>query len=694
MKQRFLLLSVFVSTLFLLALPTAPEAAEVVFATPGANASEQIHVSWHASAANSRLEYTKKSDPGFTNATVVSGSAISQTFDSTTFGSNSFYRCYALLDGLDTGNEYIFRISGDAAIHEFKTAEGRGEFSFIFLSDIHSYPPIPSRVDKAEALVARAEQLQSGLAFILATGDLTAYGATYSHWQELTGSSFIPAYVTAATPGNHDYYNSSATTIDDRFFNSVLRNPANGASGVLNTSYWFKYNNALFISSNSEATSTTYVNAQKAWLRDVVANNPAQYIIVYAHRAFFLGSATSSGGAVRKSSDTYANYGHLLEELDVDLVLSGHNHVYVRTKPIRNGAVATSGRGTVYITANQIGDRGRDAAPSLGEYGEVIYGTTTASTASVITVTDTSIRGRMFDANGTIRDSYTIAARRPAPADDFDKDVYANSFSVSVNPPDLTYGRLSFTDHGYDRVRTIAVVDSHSSATYASFAPSEGMTEALFGTLVPGETYDLRIPIKFKDGSTREAAAHLVNKLPSGSCENLRTEQSGDTVLLRWENNLVVEEIDRIVVSVNGEWTIDVPADASSADLTTGLRAGDNSIGFRIIDKYGDEIQSQGLEFVFSPSETDAGTGQADSGTEPADSGTEGADSATEQSDSGTEPADAGTGGPDAAATEQDAELPRLQEWNATGAGCSCASTPVLFLMALTGSLGALRPRG
>jgi predicted MPP superfamily phosphohydrolase len=676
MKQRFLLPSVFASAL-LLVLPRATTAAKVVFATPGANASEQIQISWHAGAADTRLEYTKKSDPGFAHATVVPASAVSQTYDSTTFDSNSFYRSYTLLDRLDTGSEYLFRISGDSTTHAFKTAEGRGEFSFIFLSDTHAYPPIPSRMDKAEALVARAEQLQSGLSFILETGDITAHGANYSHWQEFADTSFAPAYVFAGTPGNHDFYNTSAVTIDDRFFNSVLRYPANGATGVVNTSYWFKYNNALFISISSEATSTTQVNAQKTWIRNVIENNPAQYIIAFSHRAFFNGS---TGGAVRKSTTTYPNYGQLLEELGADLVLSGHSHVYVRTKQIRGGAVATTGRGTVYITANQIGDRGVDATTDLGTYGAAVYGLTTTSSASVITISDTAISGKMFEANGTIRDSYTIPARRTAPVDDFDKDVYANSFLVSVNPPDLTYGRLLFTDHGHDRVRTIAVVDSNSGATYASFAPSAGMTEALFGTLVPGDTYDLSIRVALKDGSSREVDAHLLNKLPSGSCGNLRIEEAGQAVLLRWENNLVVEEIERIIVSVNSEWTIDVPAAGTSADVTPGLKRGDNSIGFRVVDQYGDEIDSQSLECVFTPPETDAGTGLVDSGTGP--------------TDSGTEQADGGHEGSDAAQPEQDAEPPRLEEWNVTGAGCSCSSTPVMFLMALTGSLGLARPKG
>lgn len=608
----------------LLLAPTARAAdAELVFAAPGEDASTQIHVSWHASVTGTRLAYSKKSDvsagPSFVDCNATSRD--------TTFSAGDFYRCTALLDGLETDTEYVVWVESGSPTpeRELKTAYGRGSFSFLWMSDIHAYPSIPGRVNKADALASRAAQMESDLAFVLLTGDLTAHGANYKHWQELGRSNFTNAFMLAATPGNHDYYDSSANTIDERFFNAVISNPANGASTVPNTTYWFRYNNALFISMNTEARTSAKVEAQKAWLRDVVANNPAQYIIVYLHRTFFLGSESSSNNVVRKSS-TYNTYGALLEELGVDLALGGDDHAYVRTKEISGGQVATSGRGTTYLSATQIGDRGVDIAGGLGTYGARVFGGTGVSSASIITISDTSIDGVLFEADGTVHDTYSIPARRPAPVDSFDKGAYANAFTARVNPPDLTKGILGFSDEGYDRVRTIEVTDATIPTTsYAKFTPRAGMSEATLSPLVPGLTYEMTVHILFKDGDAHATTVGLVNKLSPGTYDSLRIEESQGAVFLKWNNDLVADEISRIVVSANDTWQQELPATADMVEVTPGLHEGDNFIGFSVVDRYEDQIFSETLSYVYSvgaePSETDAGL-EADAGLN-ADGGTQ-----------------------------------------------------------------------
>ena len=582
--------------------------AGMVYSSPGRDAAGQVNISWHSTSADELLEFTKASDPSYASSTTLSGAAVSPTQDTTTFASNSFYRYQVTLDDLDSGSDYIFRIGRTTFTedHRCRTAGGFGEFSFVFMSDVHAYPPIPSRVDRAVALVAQAARMVGDLDFIVFTGDLTAHGANYTHWESLAGADFVSDFMLAATPGNHDYYDSSATTIDDRFFNAVFHNPGNGAPLAPNTTYWFRYNGAIFISLNTEAYSTAQLDSQRAWLIEVVEDNPAQYYIVLAHRAFFLGSTTTvGGGVVRKSSNSYAHFGQLLEELEVDLVLAGDDHVYVRTKPIQGGAVSTSGAGTVYITANQIGDRGRMAASSLGEYGAAIYGGSTESnyisTVSTITITDTAIDGQMFDADGVVHDSYSIPARRPPVADDFDPAAYVNAFSAHVNPGDLTFGILRFRAEGHERVRRIEVSDADvPGAVYASFVPVEGQTEEFFGPLEPGLTYRLTVSVLLRDGTSRTAPLTLVNRIDPGSYDHLRVERTEDAVLLLWDNHFVAGGIERIEVAVNEVWTASLPGDASALEITAGVREGPNVVVFGVIDRYGALVFAETLDYLHS----------------------------------------------------------------------------------------------
>ncbi|MDY0003036.1 MAG: metallophosphoesterase family protein [Polyangia bacterium] len=584
------------------------DGAGLVYQSPGQDATSQVNVSWHSPSADEVLELTKASDPTYSSSMTFGGAALSVSQDTTTFPSNSFYRYQVTLDDLDSGSDYIFRIGQTTFTqdHRFRTAGGFGEFSFIFMSDVHAYPPIQSRVDRAVALVSRATQMVTDLDFIVFTGDLTAHGANYTHWENLAAAPFVRDFAIASTPGNHDYYDTSAATIDDRYFNAVIHNPGNGAPLAPNTTYWFRYNGAIFISMNTEANSTAQLDSQRAWLREVVEANPAQYYIAFAHRAFFVGSTTIvGGGEVRKSTTNYNRFGPLFEELEIDLVLAGDDHVYVRTKPIYGGEVSTTDAGTVYITANQIGDRGRMAASSLGTYGAAIYGGSTesnyVSSVSTITVTDTGIHGQMFDADGVVHDSYTIPARRPPLVDDFDPEAYVNAFSAHVNPPDLSLGILRFFAEGHERVRRIELLDAQApDAVYASFTPAPGQTEELFGPLVPGLTYQLIVEVFLRDGTTRTAELTLVNRLDPGSYDRLRVERVEDAVLLLWDNHLVASEIDSIDVGVNEDWTASLPGDASALDITEGVREGSNLVTFSVIDRYGDLLFAESLTYTHS----------------------------------------------------------------------------------------------
>ncbi|HNS97400.1 MAG TPA: metallophosphoesterase family protein [Polyangiaceae bacterium] len=558
---------------------------DLVFHSLGQDSREQIHITWHSHGDADRLEVTKANDPNFEKATLITGAGLSVENQDDIFSGQNYYRHEARLDDLDHGTDYLFRV-GDTSlsdVHRFRTAGGFGTFHFIHMSDVHAYPPIGGRVKKAQALVEQAQKKEKDIEFIVFTGDLTAWGAEYSHWHELASAPFVSDYPIAATPGNHDYYTSNATTVDERFFNAVLSHPDNGASVAPNTTYWFKVNGAVFISLNSEARATEAVDAQKAWVKQVVEENPAQYYIVYTHRGFFDGS----GSSVSKTS-TYNLYGKWLEALQVDLVLAGHEHVYVRTKPLQEGKVSSDGLGTVYITANQIGDRGRQATSTPGELCAAIHGEgSSTSMISVITVSDTGIEGKMFDADGKEFDTYTIPARRAPELDSFDPQEYINAFSVEPQPPELTRGLLRFQPQGYERVRRIDLFDSQNHEwVYASFAPSQHQEQEEFGPLVPGQTYDFDLEILLKDGQTKHATLSLVNRLDAGTYDKLRVENEEGKVWLRWINHFVTSEIERIEVQVNGDWSIRLAADATETDITEGIRRGSNTITFGVLDRY------------------------------------------------------------------------------------------------------------
>jgi len=347
---------------------------------------------------------------------------------------------------------------------------------------------------------------------------------------------------------------------------------------------------------------------QKSWLATTIQNNPSDYIIAFSHREFFHGSTASAPSGVSKSTDAYNIYGSTLESLGVDLVLTGDDHVYVRTKPILNGQVTTADKGTVYITANQIGARGRIATAS-SEYSEVIYGGTTDSNSissiQVLTVSKTEITGEMFDDSGTVHDSYTIPCKKED-IGDFDRDAYANSFDVTINPEDLSLGKLTFTDVGWDKVRDIKVCNAAAGDyVYASFEPAEDMTQFFFGELPAGKTLQIKIIITFKDATTREVLKTFVNKHDPGSISNLRVEKEKGVLFFKWDNDLVALQIKDFIFEIDGELICNLEKDATEYNLTALLVEGENQLTLIVKDIYRDEIFNETLTYNYSLDDED-----------------------------------------------------------------------------------------
>src|SRR3981081_2479671 len=84
------------------------------------------------------------------------------------------------------------------------------------------------------------------------------------------------------------------------------------------------------------------MNAQTAWLAaDLAAvdRTKTPWIIVAGHRPWYLSYANNSGTICWTCKDAFEP---LLIQYGVDLVLSGHSHVYQRSAPLANGIIDTN----------------------------------------------------------------------------------------------------------------------------------------------------------------------------------------------------------------------------------------------------------------------------------------------------------------------------------------------------------------
>jgi 3',5'-cyclic AMP phosphodiesterase CpdA len=127
-----------------------------------------------------------------------------------------------------------------------------------------------------------------------------------------------------------------------------------GSVNLTGTYYSFDQGDAHFAVLNTNDMYPMSMQ-QRNWLKNDMSASGAKWKILLMHRAAF-----SAGKNINKP-DTVIMRNVLLpiiEELGVDLVLSGHDHMYYRSEPVKNGkavgaaAHAALARGDAYTDAN------------------------------------------------------------------------------------------------------------------------------------------------------------------------------------------------------------------------------------------------------------------------------------------------------------------------------------------------------
>ena len=331
--------------------------AYTIIANPGEDASSEMNISWHMDQGieGSKIIYTVKSDTEWKDAISVPGVCkASNVFEGMSSKNASgadvtenpkIQTCTANLTNLESDTEYMYKVGSSAmsSVHYFKTA-GAEEFSFVWISDWHAYLPLPGRLMSAMGMIDTTLALDPNVDFMFSTGDTSAWGGSYSFWKDMYTSSHFENYMWANVNGNHDNMDRSNTKNTNQFFKSVNNNPLNGYSGEEGVSYFFKYNNVLFIVLNTESLgSATEVEKAQAWFSQVIENNPSQYIFVAQHYEWFNGVNGAS------KSTGYDRWKDLFDKYGVDLAMAGNNHIYARSNPLYQDTVSTDPKKEPFI---------------------------------------------------------------------------------------------------------------------------------------------------------------------------------------------------------------------------------------------------------------------------------------------------------------------------------------------------------
>ncbi len=361
-----------------------PDSIYSIVTNPGEDASVQMNIGWHSdtNTTGCSVTYTLKSDATWVKARHVLGAGqLCMVFNGipSKSASNSnitetavFTDWGVTLTNLTPDTEYQYKICDSAKncspVYQFKTA-GAKEFSFFWLGDYHAYTPLPGRLRHAAKLIDAAVKIDPSVDFLFSTGDVIAWGGSYSFWKDMYKQDFFNKFMFANVIGNHDAMTRTGTVSSD-FFRAANHFPLNGYAGQEGVCYWFLYGRVLFLTLNNEVMVKNPAGEQAAkdWAEGVIQKQKGRFdhIFLCEHYQWFDGRAGKTSW--------YANWKDFCDKHNVALALAGNNHVYQRTHPLRQDKVVETGLGTIYmVVPSSDGERGVRAGAITNNVEKLAY---------------------------------------------------------------------------------------------------------------------------------------------------------------------------------------------------------------------------------------------------------------------------------------------------------------------------------
>jgi hypothetical protein len=309
-------------------------------------ASDSIAIVW-AALQNNPGEVRYGSSP--TSLTRSAPATSRLVTNATTALGYDYYQYGARLTGLSADATYTYQpfVGGSEAMPgtaTFKTAPapGTGDVTFIAFGD--SGTGSTAQRQLASVIANDTFDLALHVGDIVYGTAATSNEATYPTYQNfffdiykwLPNTPFMP------TEGNHD---SRPTNGNGRAYLDLFVLPENGATPERH--YSFDYGPVHFIVLDTEFTfqDATRRADQLAWLEADLAATRQPWKVATFHRSpYSSGTEHGSDLTVRSAFDP------IFERYHVDLVLSGHDHHYERTIPMRVSTTPTDTPVTYVVT--------------------------------------------------------------------------------------------------------------------------------------------------------------------------------------------------------------------------------------------------------------------------------------------------------------------------------------------------------
>jgi 3',5'-cyclic AMP phosphodiesterase CpdA len=224
---------------------------------------------------------------------------------------------------------------------------------------------------------------------ILFTGDAVGSGAGQGEWDTFfdRGEALLPYVPLVFAHGNHE-----ANAVN---FYSLFALPGNEEFFGLDYGPFH-----LTVLNDSPTSAASIAGGQKAFFEaDVAAHADAPWRLLMHHRSQWSASSGHGGSTTLQNA-----WGPVVDSGRVQLVFSGHDHMYERSKPLRAKQVAQDpAQGTVYVVT------GGGGAPLYGA-GSAWHTAFSESRRHylLLSVRAGQLEGRAYREDRSLLDSFTL----------------------------------------------------------------------------------------------------------------------------------------------------------------------------------------------------------------------------------------------------------------------------------------------
>lgn len=427
-------------------------------------------------------------------------------------GYSKRYICKATLEGLKPSKTYYYKVvigKEESDVQSFKSlSDDVNKKSLMLLADIHAYSNNP--VIDTQATVSRVikKEYNNNLGLFVTAGDNVDRGGYEHHWKALFDNmTSLRNYLWAPIPGNHEYYHDNQPGyISPEYFNQFFNNPLNGPESKLNSSYYFKYGNALIIMLDIIKRDDT-TEEQVEWFKKVVENNPSTWIIVVSHPgAYSCGSYADDASWVNK------NWRKTFEECQVDLAVSGHEHIYLRKDQAYNNE-KNEDLGVTYLVSPAAGMKQYSPQDKYKYQFDKILSTYTYA-ANVLTFSGNKLTVKLYNQLGEVGESFVLNARRPTEIVKMTDQEILDSISYTYNK-DLSQVVFSWDENLWGNIKNVQVTckQYEKDVWKTVIASSKNNTFEVNGFY---DTYDYNFTMTLTktDNTTISKEFELINVVP------------------------------------------------------------------------------------------------------------------------------------------------------------------------------------